>query len=100
MTSEQEDAAKWRTLEEYRKLRQRVDVLQAKLIEWGQELQRIGARLAIETESVQEGEVTAFPDPKELASTITELHGERSTLDQLTRRLRDLGIHAKDLHYI
>jgi hypothetical protein len=92
MTTEQEKAAKWQIIEDYKRTTERLEALRSQLGNWGIKLVQVGGRMRNQPDSVGEGEVTSLPDMQSLAATVRELQEAYQSNQTLAGQMRRIGL--------
>jgi hypothetical protein len=92
MTSEQEGAANWQTVEDYKKTRERFHALKARVSRWAWEFVRIGEFLQRSPEEILENYQVNLPTREEFAETASEMRDIKAKYERLSDDLRGLGI--------
>lgn len=92
MTSEQEGAAKWQTVEDYKKIRERFHALRARVSRWAWDFVRIGEFLQRSPDDILENYQVNLPTRGEFAETASEMREIKAKHERLSDDLCGLGI--------
>ena len=92
MTSEQEAAAKWRTIEEYKAVKERYHALRQEITRWGEEFVRIGGIIQNTPEGIGVGQITGFPNQEKYVAAAKEVRELAIKFERLSDALRNLGV--------
>jgi len=97
MTQEQEDAAKWSAIEQYKALRGRRAVLAVQSRNWGLAIVKIGEKLIANGESIIHLDLSEFPERSAMLDAQRELSNLFPLLKSLKEDLAAMGIDATAL---
>ena len=92
MTSEQEAAAKWKIVEDYKETKARLTALRAKIAGWGETFSRIGEIVQRDQEGIGVGQITQFPTQDDYGRAAKEIKELALRFQNLEQQLRNLGV--------
>ena len=96
MTTDQEAAAKWQIVEDFKKTKERLEVLREKVTKWGARYNELGQRMKIYPDKITEGEGASLPDAAEFAQTVRDLKEANGAYETLLNRMRGIGLEPKN----
>lgn len=92
MTAEQDAAAKWQVIEDYKNAKEHLRTLTARVSGWANQFLRIGEILQRSPDDVWENYHADLPTREEFAETAREIQGARAAYERLSDQLRGIGI--------
>ena len=92
MTSDQEAAAKWQVVEDYKNTKLDFLVLKARVSRWANQFLRIGEVLQRSPDDVWENYQVGLPTREEFAETAREMRDVKARYERLSANLRSIGI--------
>lgn len=92
MTAEQEAAANWQVIEDYKNAKKHFHALTARVSRWADQFLRIGEILQRSPDDVWENYQANLPTREEFAETAREIREAKAAYERLSDRLRGLGI--------
>ena len=92
MTTEQEAAAKWKVVEDYRNAKEHLRSLTARVSRWANQFLKIGEILQRSPDDVWENYQVELPSREEFAATAREIREAKAHYERLSDELRRIGV--------
>ena len=92
MSKEQEDAAKWAFVEDYKKIKEHLHALRVQLGHWSGQYAAFGKALQENPTSIDSHSLNALPEGVELRKALADMKETERAFENALKRLRDVGV--------